>query len=176
MGADKFSSRVDKVIQLAQQGFEDFDRALKEERGKYWRFYFEVVKEWVDMEEEKHRTRKPDLTLAGGSLGLALFGEFLAARKHDRAALMLNRMADIIGGFTKLLVAVRLDEESGMIIDFEIVEVPEVDQRKTDEKGRLLLTPAEFKSRIDELIDRILNAEEPPLLPIEMKQILKHRP
>lgn len=110
------------------------------------------------------------------SFGVAAFGEILRlATKNDIAAFPFTKMADDIARGKKLVIAVSPEEGTTMLKDFEIIDVPDGDWRKTDERDRLLLTLGEFKSKVDRLVSDILNAEELLHLPIEIKQALMDR-
>jgi len=81
-----------------------------------------------------------------------------------------SKLGDDISKGTDVVVRVSPKEGILMLQSFDILELPKREWGKQDAEGRLLLTPAEFKSRIQVLRRQIRGMEEPWPLPVEMKQ------
>lgn len=145
--------------------------ALREERGKYWLLLLGAFEKEVEEAEEKHRREELNPYRVGISFGITVLGEIVKlVAKDNGVGKFLTRLGDDISKGKDLVIAVSQEKGMLMLGDFEILELPGGEWGKRDEKGRLLLTPSEFKRRIQELRSHILGMEEPFPLPIEAKQ------
>ncbi len=171
MKPDEFKCRVSAVIEGIQEGFRNFDVALREERRKYWLLFLDAFEKEVEVAEDKHRREELNPYRAGISFGITALGEIVKlVAKDTRAGQPLTRLGDNISKGKDLVIAVSPEEGIPTLRDFEMLELPRGECGKRDEKGRLLLNPSEFKRRIQELRSCILGMEEPFPLPIEVKQ------
>lgn len=165
---DEFKSRVDRVIALAKVGLEDFDKALKQERRRYWLSMLDHYEQAVEEEEDKYRRAK-----ARVSLGLTVAaGITRHIKKTERLSSMLSELDEKTDVSQVLAVAVSPAEGLGMLNGFELMIVPQGQWEKVDTGGRVLLTLGEFKDRIRDLNNNILNAKKPFPLPIEGRPLL----
>jgi len=165
---DEFKSRVDRVIALAKVGLENFDKALKQERRRYWLSKLDTYTQAVEREEDKYKRAK-----ARVSLGLTLAADITRLiKKTEVASLVLSELDKEIGASQVVAVAVSPAEGLGMLNGFELMIVPQEQWEKVDTGGRVLLTPGEFKARIKDLENNIMNTKEPPLMPIERRPLL----
>ncbi len=171
MKPDEFKSRANAVADKMKEGFENFDAALREERRRYWLLLVDEYEKTVEHRQEAHRRQEPNLYQAGMGLGFTLFGEIVKlAAKSNMAGYPFTKFGDNLSKGKELVIAVSPAEGISMLGDFEMLELPTGEWRKQDEKGRLLLTPAEFQLRIQDLKSNLASMEEPYPLPIEMKQ------
>lgn len=171
MKPDEFKSRANAVTDKMMEGFESFDAALRGERRRYWLLLMDECEKTVAHRQEAHRGQMPNLHRAAMGLGFTLFGEVVKlAAKSDVAGYPFTKLGDNISKIKELVIAVSPDEGIFMLGGFEMLELPEGEWRKQDEKGRLLLTPAEFQLRIQDLKSNLASMEEPFPLPIEIKQ------
>jgi len=168
---DEFRSRVTAVVEGIQEGVRNLDVALREERGKYWLLLLGAFEKEVEEAEEKHRREELNPYRVGISFGITVLGEIVKlVAKNDMAGYPFTRFADDIAESEDLVVAVSPEEGVGMLGRFEVKKLPKGKWGKVDLEGRLLLTPAEFKSRIEDLKRTIQGSEQPPPLPIEIKK------
>jgi len=171
MKPDEFKSRANAVAGQMRKGFENFDAALREERRRYWLLLMDECEKTVEKQREAHIRQKSNPYRAGMGLGMTLFGEIVKlAAKSDMAGYPFTKLGDSLSKVKELVIAVSPDEGIFMLGGFEMLELPEGEWRKQDEKGRLLLTPAEFQLRIQDLKSNLASMEEPFPLPIEIKQ------
>ena len=127
--------------------------ALRKERRRYWLAFVDAFDKGVEQEAGKHRRKGGNLYtgLIGG--GLMAIGDVMKRDpKSFWSGYELSKLGDDISKSTDLVI--RVSPEGG----------------KQDAEGRLLLTPAEFKSRMQELRRHIRGMEEPWPLPVEIKQ------
>ena len=171
MKPDEFKFRANAVADEMRKGFENFDAALREERRRYWLLVIDECEKTVAHRQEAHRRQEPNLHRAAMGLGFTLFGEIVKlAAKSDMAGYLFTKLGDDLSKVKELVIAVSPDVGIFMLGGFEMLELPEGEWRKQDEKGRLLLTPAEFQLRIQDLKSNLASMEEPFPLPIEIKQ------
>ena len=171
MKPDEFKSRANAVADKMKEGFENFDAALREERRRYWLLLMDGCEKTVEHRQETHRRQELNPYRAAMGLGITVLGEIVKlAAKSDTAGYPFTKFGDNISRGKELVIAVSRDEGIFMFGDFEMLELPRGEWRKQDEKGRLLLTPAEFQLRIQDLKSNLASMEEPFPLPIEIKQ------
>jgi hypothetical protein len=171
MKPDEFKFRVNAVVEEMEAGFANFDAALREERRRYWLAFVDAFDDGVEQEAEKHRRKGGNLYtgLIGG--GLMAIGDVM---KRDPKSFWsgygLSKLGDDISKGTDLVIRVSREEGIAMFESFGMLELPKREWGKQDAGGRLLLTPAEFKSMMQELRRHIRGMEEPWPLPVEIKQ------
>jgi hypothetical protein len=171
MKLEEFKCRVNAVIEETKEGLKNFDVALREERRRYWLQLLDAFQKTVAEAERKHRRDESDLLCAGIAFGITALGEIMKlVAKNDMAGRPFTRFAEHIAKSEDLVVAVGPEEGIGMLGRFELKKLPEGRWGKVDLEGRLLLTPVEFKSRIEDLKSTIRGSEQPPPLPIEIKK------
>ncbi len=171
MKPDEFKFRAKAVADKMKEGFENFDAALREERRRYWLLLVDECEKTVEHRQEAHRRQEPNLYRAKMGLGFTLFGEIVKlAAKSDMAGYPFTKLGDDLSKGRELVIAVSPDEGIFMLGGFEMLELPEGEWRKQDEKGRLLLTPAEFKLKIQDLKSNLVSTDDPYPLPIEIMQ------
>ena len=171
MKQDEFKFKANAVADKMKEGFENFDAALREERRKYWLLLMDEYERAVEHRQERHRRQELNLHRAGMGLGLTVLGEIVKlATKSDMAGYPFTKLGDDLSKVNDLVIAVTPDEGIFMLGGFEMLELPEGERGKQDEKGRLLLTPAEFILRIQDLKSNLASMEEPLPLPIEINQ------
>jgi hypothetical protein len=171
MKPDEFKSRVNAVADEMSKGFENFDAALREERRRYWLLLMDGCEKTVEDQREAHRRQESNPYRAAMGLGFTALGEIVKlAAKSDMAGYPFTKFGDGLSKVKELVIAVSPDEGISMLGDFEMLELPRGEWRKQDEKGRLLLTPAEFQLRMQDLKSNLASMEEPFPLPIEIEQ------
>jgi hypothetical protein len=171
MKPDEFKFRAKAVADRMRKEFENFDAALRGERRRYWLLLVDECEKTVEHRQEAHRRQEPNLHRAAMGLGFTLFGEIVKlAAKSEMAGYPFTKLGDALSKVKELVIAVSPDEGIFMLGGFEMLELPEGEWRKQDEKGRLLLTPAEFQLRIQDLRSNLASMEEPYPLPIEIMQ------
>ena len=171
MKPDEFKSRANAVADEMRKGFENFDAALREERRRYWLLLIGEYEKTVEHRQEAHRRQEPNLYRAGMGLGLTALGEIVKlAAKSDMAGYLFAKLGDDLPKGKELVIAVGRDEGIFMLGGFEMLELPTGEWGKQDDEGRLLLTPAEFQLRIQDLKSNLVSMEEPFPLPIEIEQ------
>jgi hypothetical protein len=170
MRQDEFISRANTVMEEMRVAFANFEAALQEERRRYWLALVDAFDEGIEQEEEKHRKKggNPYTALIGG--GLMAIGEIIKKDSNNFWSDYFNKLGDDVSKGADLVVRVSPKEGISMFESFDILELPKREWRKQDAKGRLLLTPAEFKSRMQVLRKDIRLMEEPWPLPVETKQ------
>lgn len=171
MKPDEFKSRVNAVADEMRKGSENFDAALREERRRYWLLLMDGCEKTVEDRQETHRRQESNPYRAGMGLGLTALGEIIKlAAKGNMAGYLFTKFGDDLSKGKELVIAVSGDKGIFMLRDFEMLELPTGEWGKQDEKGRLLLTPAEFKLKIEDLKSNLVSTDEPYPLPIEIKQ------
>ena len=171
MKPDEFKFRVNAVVEEMEAGFENFDAALREERRRYWLAFVDPFDKRVEEETERHNRKgmNPYTSRIGG--GLMAIGELMKIdSKSFLSGYGLSKLGYDISKGTDLVIRVSPEEGIAMLESFEILELPEGRWGKQDAEGRLFFTPAEFKSRMQELRRYIRGMEEPWPLPVEIKQ------
>jgi hypothetical protein len=171
MRLDEFKSRVNVVIEEAKRKFADYDVALREERRRYWLRLLDLFNDAVEQEEKKHRSEQLNPYRSRIAFAITAFGAALTlAPESDAAGRIFFKFGDDVAKEENLVVAVSPGEELEPLQGFEIKKYPKARRRDVDVDGRLLLTPAEFKSKIEGLKRLILSVEPPLPLPIEIRQ------
>ncbi len=171
MTRDEFISRADAVVEQLRVAFANFEDALREERRRYWLAFVDVFDQEVEEAAGKHGSKgvNPYMTLIGGALMVT--GDMMERNpKNFVSGYGFSKLGDDISKGTDLVVRISPKDGIAMLESFKILEFPKRDWPKQDAEGRLLLTPAEFKSRMQELRREIRGMEEPWPLPVEMKQ------
>jgi hypothetical protein len=170
MTQDEFISRTNAVVEQMRMASANFEAALPEERRRYWLAFVDAFDKYVEQKEEKHRRKNmnPYKALIGG--GLMIIGEVIKRESKNFWPGYLSKLGDDISKGTDLVIRVSPKEGILMFEGFDILELPKGAWGKQDARGRLLITPTEFKSRIQVLRRDIWAMEEPWPLPVEVKQ------
>jgi hypothetical protein len=171
MRQDEFISRADAVVEQIRVAFDNFDGALRQERRRFWLAVVDARVQEVEEAARKHRGKGVNPWRASFGIGLMLIG---GIREGDPKSFLsgygLSKLGDDIAKGTDLVIRAGPDEGIAMLERFRILELREGEWGKQDAEGRLLLTPAEFTSRMQELSRHIRSMEEPWPLPVEIKQ------
>jgi hypothetical protein len=146
---------------------------LREERRKYWLLFIEVCEKTVEHRQEAHRRQEPNLYKTALGAGIMALGEIVKlSAKSNMAGYPFTKCGEHLTEVNELVIAVSPEGGILMLGDFEMLELPEGKWGKQDAKARLLLTPAEFQLRMQDLRSNLVSTDEPFPLPIEIKKAL----
>ena len=171
MRRDDFVSRASVVVEQISLGFENFDTALREERRRYWLALTDAFDQGVEERAKNHERKRGNPYTAAIGGGLTWIGDIMKKDPKNRwSGHGIGNLGYDISKGTDLVIRVSPKEGILMFEGFEIAELPKGEWGRQDAEGRLLLTPTEFKSRMQELRTYIQGIEEPWPLPVEIRQ------